>query len=232
MATETRLHYIYDPLCGWCYAVAPLVKAAGTVVPITLHGGGMMTGARRQKITPEWRAYVGPHDRQITQVTGQVFGEAYLNGLLTNHDAWLDSEPPTAAVLAAEQVSGGGLAMLARLYEAHYLEGRRIADEAVLLELAREIHLDGAAFAESLRAFLGKAVQTHFAESREILSGAGGRGYPTFILERNGTFERLDHTPYLGQPDAWRAALQSVAVVAPPPAIEMQIGCGPDGCAI
>ena len=42
MTTETRLHYIYDPLCGWCYAVAPLVKAARTVIPITLHGGGMI----------------------------------------------------------------------------------------------------------------------------------------------------------------------------------------------
>ncbi len=80
MTAETRLHYVYDPLCGWCYAVAPLVKAARAVVSITLHGGGMMTGARRQKITPEWKGYVGPHDRQITQVTGQVFGARYLNG--------------------------------------------------------------------------------------------------------------------------------------------------------
>lgn len=23
------LHYIYDPLCGWCYGAAPLVRAAG-----------------------------------------------------------------------------------------------------------------------------------------------------------------------------------------------------------
>lgn len=91
MTTETCLHYIYDPLCGWCYAVAPLVKAARAVMPILLHGGGMMTGARRQKITPDWKAYVGPNDRQITQVTGQLFGGAYLNGLLSDHSAWLDS---------------------------------------------------------------------------------------------------------------------------------------------
>ncbi len=122
MTAEPRLHYIYDPLCGWCYAVAPLVKAARTAIPVILHGGGMMTGARRQKITPEWKAYVGPNDRQITQVTGQVFGEAYLNGLLNDHSVWLDSEPPTAAVLAAEQGNAAGLDMLARLYEAHYLE--------------------------------------------------------------------------------------------------------------
>ena len=232
MATETRLHYIYDPLCGWCYAVAPLVKAARTAIPITLHGGGMMTGARRQKITPEWKTYVGPHDRQITQVTGQVFGKAYLNGLLTDYDAWVDSEPPTVAVLAAEQVSAAGLDMLARLYEAHYLEGRRIAEDRVLLELAREINLDVAAFPNALAALRGASIRTHFAESRELLNRAGGRGFPTFVLEHNGTLERLDHTPYFGRPEAWQAALRSVAVIAPPPVSYMHTGCGPDGCAI
>ena len=100
--TGTRLHYIYDPLCGWCYAVAPLVKAAREVASIELHGGGMMTGARRQQITPAWREYVAPHDRQITQATGQQFGQAYLNGLLTDHTAWLDSES------AHRSCSGGG----------------------------------------------------------------------------------------------------------------------------
>ncbi len=231
MTSATRLHYIYDPLCGWCYAVAPLVKAARAVMPIELHGGGMMTGARKQKITPEWRDYVGPHDRQITQVTGQQFGEAYLNGLLTDHAAWLDSEPPTAAVLAAEEIGGAGLTMLARLYEAHYVEGRRIADEEVLGELAGEIGLDRQAFLQSLQGFRGEAVNAHFAESRHLLGSAGGRGYPTFVIERDGVLERLDHSQFLGRPEAWQRALQGLNVIQPAP-IHMEAGCGPDGCSI
>ena len=232
MTTETRLHYIYDPLCGWCYAVAPLVKAARAVLPITLHGGGMMTGARRQKITPEWKAYVGPNDRQITQVTGQRFGAGYLDGLLTDYDAWLDSEPPTAAVLAAAQVNGAGLDMLARLYEAHYLEGRRIADETVLLDLAEEIGLSRDAFLEALHSLRSEAVQAHFAESRELLGKSGGRGFPTFILEHDGTLERLDHTPYPGRPEAWQHALESLTISQPLPHRAMEAGCGPNGCTI
>ena len=232
MTTETRLHYIYDPLCGWCYAVAPLVKAARAVMPIALHGGGMMTGARRQKITPEWKAYVGPNDRQITQVTGQRFGAGYLDGLLTDYDAWLDSEPPTAAVLAAERVSGTGLDMLARLYEAHYLEGRRIADGPVLLDLAEEIGLSRAVFSEQLRSLCSEAVHTHFAESRDFLARNGGRGFPTFVLEHDGTLQRLDHTPYLGRPDAWQRALESLTISQPLPHPAMEAGCGPNGCTI
>ena len=232
MTTQSRLHYIYDPLCGWCYAVAPLVKAARTVLPMTLHGGGMMTGARRQKITPEWKAYVGPNDRQITQATEQVFGEGYRNGLLNDPSAWLDSEPPTAAVLAAEQVNAAGLDMLARLYQAHYLEGRRIADKAVLIDLAQEIGLDRDAFLATLGSLREAAVNQHFAESREFLRKRGGRGFPTFILEHKGTLERLDHTKFLGRPEAWQSALENMAVRAPSPVFTMEAGCGPNGCTI
>ncbi len=229
--TATRLHYIYDPLCGWCYAVAPLVKAAREIASIELHGGGMMTGGRRQQITPAWRAYVAPHDRQITEATGQQFGLAYLNGLLTDHAAWLDSEPPTAAVLAAEQLQGAGLDMLARLYEAHYVEGRRIADDAVLRDLAAELGLDRDPFSHALDSFRGEAVHAHFTHSRDLLSAVGARGYPTFVIEREGHLERVDHTPFLGKPEAWRSALRSMKLNPPAPA-QVEAGCGPNGCTI
>ena len=40
MVSPATLHYIYDPFCGWCYAAAPLVKAAREILPVRLHGGG------------------------------------------------------------------------------------------------------------------------------------------------------------------------------------------------
>ncbi|MFT8171056.1 DsbA family protein, partial [Salmonella enterica subsp. enterica serovar Enteritidis] len=54
------LHYIFDPLCGWCYGAAPLLKAAQNIAGLTisLHAGGMMTGPNRRQINREWRNYV------------------------------------------------------------------------------------------------------------------------------------------------------------------------------
>ena len=108
MNTAT-LHYIYDPLCGWCYGAAPLVKAAREVVNLRAHGGGMMAGARRQPVTLQLRDFVKPHDLHIAQLSGQPFGEGYRDGLLRDTDAVFDSEPPTAAMLAAEAIAGRGL---------------------------------------------------------------------------------------------------------------------------
>ena len=111
------------------------------VLPVVGHGGGLLTGARRKQISPEWHDYVQPKDAQIAALTGQVFGRAYQEGLLRDHTAWLDSEPPTTAVLAAEQSAGRGLDFLAAVQSAHYYDGRRVADVAVLTEIARELGL-------------------------------------------------------------------------------------------
>ncbi|PLK50651.1 DsbA family protein [Uliginosibacterium sp. TH139] len=227
----STLHYIFDPLCGWCYAVAPLLRAAREVpgLSIALHGGGMMTGANRRSITPQWRDYVLPHDRRIAQLTGQPFGEAYFEGLLRDTTAVMDSAPPTTAILAAEELAGRGLDMAHRLQHAHYAEGRRIADQAVLQALAAELGLEVASFTAAFERLAGEATEQHFRDSRHWLARVGGQGFPTLVLEQaDGALTRIDVSPFLGQPDAFAAALRQQVPAAD--AAEMIPHCGLDGC--
>ncbi|MGL6246023.1 DsbA family protein [Pseudomonas sp.] len=194
------LHYIYDPLCGWCYGAKPLAQAAQGVLPVIAHGGGMMSGANRQTVSPQLRNYVMPHDRRIAEYSGQPFGEAYFEGLLRDETAVFDSTPPIAAVLAAEQMAGRGLELLGRLQTAHYVEGRRIADETVLCELAKDIGLKPQAFEA---AYNNADVDRHIKDSRALLARVGGQGFPTLALERNGQFALVDISPWLGKPEAF-----------------------------
>ncbi|MEB0047796.1 MULTISPECIES: DsbA family protein [unclassified Pseudomonas] len=219
------LHYIYDPLCGWCYGAKPLVQAAQTLLEVAAHGGGMMAGAHRQTVSPQLRDYVMPHDRRIAEYTGQPFGEAYFEGLLRDDTAVFDSAPPIAAVLAAEQIAGCGLALLGRLQRAHYVEGRRIADEAVLFELATDIGLEPQAFQA---AFKEADTDRHIKESRALLAAVGGQGFPTFALERDGQFTLIDIGPWLGKPEAFAQWLgQSFPTQASSSPVQ---ACGLDGC--
>ena len=230
--TEARLHYIYDPLCGWCYGASPLVRAARDLMPVVAHGGGMLAGSRRTQISPEQRDHIRSNDLQIARLTGQPFGERYLHGLLEDRSVWFDSEPPTAAVLAAEEMGGSGLDMLARLYAAHYVDGLRIADTPTLLSLAAELGLGKEAFAAALKT-AHTHTDLHFSESRELLARVGARGFPTFILEDQGTLQRLDHTPFLADPLGWKRALKLTQVSKPAP-ISTADGndCTQDGCAL
>ncbi len=203
------LHYIYDPLCGWCYGVAPLVAAARQVMTVRGHAGGMLTGNNRRPITPEFRAYVEHHDAQIARLSGQPFGEAYRHDLLQDTSVVLDSEPPIAAVLAAETLAGRGLDLLARLQTAHYVEGRRIAEEMVLLQLATEIGLDPLAFSNALGKSRGEVTHQHIHESRALLARFGGHGFPTFALEHNSRIQTIGFDEHLGRPREWQEWLHA-----------------------
>jgi putative protein-disulfide isomerase len=229
----TTLHYIFDPLCGWCYAVAPLIKASSALpgLKLTFHSGGMLTGARRQRITPQWRDYVMPHDQRIAQLTGQPFSEAYFEGLLRDTTALMDSAPPSTAILAAEEIAGRGLEMTHRLQHAHYAEGRRIADQSVILALAAELGLEEASFKAAFEHLEGAATDAHFRDSRQWLARAGGQGFPTIALEHtDGRLETLDIGRFLGQPQAWTDFL--VTRVPAPAEVTSLPQCGIDGCAI
>lgn len=205
----STLHYIYDPLCGWCYGAAPLVAAAREILVVQAHGGGMMTGANRQQVTPQLRAYVKQHDARIAQLTGQPFGPAYADSLLHASGVLLDSEPPTAAILAAEAIAGRGLDMLAQLQIAHYVEGRRIAEPATLSEVAAELGLDAETFATAFAQQSGAAVERHIEETRHLMEEVGARGFPSFVLETDGVLQSIDIGGYLGQPQAFQDWLRS-----------------------
>ncbi|MGE8659607.1 MAG: DsbA family protein [Achromobacter sp.] len=212
MATSSPiLHYIYDPLCGWCYGAAPLVQAARGIdgLALALHGGGMMTGGNRQPVTEALRRYVMPHDERIAGLTGQVFGPDYFDGLLRDSGAVFDSAPPTTAILAAQSLERRGLDLLQRLQCAHYIEGRRIADPAELRRQAEQIGLDGAAFQSAYAAAEGAATERHIAESRALLGRVRGSGFPTLALERDGVCELLEPARFLGRPSQWQADLRA-----------------------
>src|SRR6187402_871027 len=96
------LHYIYDPLCGWCYGAEPLVWAASKVdgLALRMHAGGLWPQPTR--LPEHMRRYIQQADARVGQMSGQPYGEPYLNGLLLDPELVLESRPVIAAVLAAQ----------------------------------------------------------------------------------------------------------------------------------
>ena len=228
--SHATLHYIHDPLCGWCYGAAPLVKAAREVLPVRAHGGGMMAGARRRSVTEALRGYVLPHDRRIAELSGQPFGEAYADGLLRDTTAVFDSEPPIAAMLAAKAIAGSDLDLLARLQTAHYVEGRRIADRSVLEELAVSVGLEREAFAAALRVAEGAPVHSHIAQTRALMQRLGVQGFPSFALEIDGQWRVLDAGRFMGQPADFAEHLRQRLPAPPTPSPAAGDTCGLESC--
>lgn len=217
------LHYIFDPLCGWCYAAAPLVEAARHIPRLQLqwYAGGMLAGPQAKRINADWRAHVLPHDQRIHQLTGQPFGEAYTDGLLNQVGTLLDSAPPITALLAvqtmaqpADRPAVHALDLLHRIQQAHYVQGRTISDADTLQQIAAEAGLDPQEFAAAYVGQLGDPTLAHIQGSRRMLQQVGGQGFPTWALSWQTAadpapqLQSVDASTFLGQPKAWQEGLQ------------------------
>lgn len=204
---QMTLHYVYDPLCGWCYGAAPLLQAAATIagLKIELHAGGLWLGSRRQPMGEALRDYVRPHDQRIEALTGQPFGEHYFNQLLLCEGGILDSEPPIRAVMAVNSLGGDGLVMLHRIQQSHYRDGIWSGDIDHLARLAAEQGMSGESFSV---AYHEANLVNHLAEGKVWLRRLGGQGYPTLGLSYCGQLFNLHAADYLGDPEGLRHHLQ------------------------
>ncbi|MHA7679928.1 DsbA family protein [Cupriavidus sp. PET2-C1] len=208
MNKQATLHYVYDPFCGWCYGLAPLVSAADEAgLRVVPHSGGMLAGERAQNMSAEWRDFVRPHEERITALSGQPFSETYQQGTQYDYDVRLDSGPPTAAMLAAESVAGAGLKMLERLQTAYYREGRPIAERKELIQIADELGLDAAPFANAYDQ-VSAMLPDHFEQTQALLDEIGGRGYPALAIEQDGKISRLRLGRYFGKPELFKKAME------------------------
>ena len=193
--STTTLHYVHDPLCGWCYGAAPLIPrgprhASACRAARRRHDGGRRTAA---PVTPEFRQFVMTHDRRIAQASGQPFGQAYFEGLLRDTAArcWIQRRPsPRSWPPTNWRVPG--LDMLARLQKAHYVEGRRIAEaRCAPRNWPQSLGLDVEAFAAARTSdSRAQATQAHIEQSRALLARVGAYGFPTLVLEQRGPASR------------------------------------------
>lgn len=208
------LHYIYDPYCGWCYAAAPLIAIAANHpnIQLELHGGGMLAGDARLHLDDQFRQYILQSDKRIAAMTGQVFGDGYIN-MLHQPNVVMDSAPPQTAILAATK-QDKGIEMLKALQQAHYVAGRQIRQPEVLAEIAQEIGLDNQKFQQDYAECAQSETNTHIQNSKQLLSQSGASGFPTLLIQQQDKWLRVPLQNYLGEPDKWLKFLDSLVSAA------------------
>lgn len=207
------LLYMYDPLCGWCYAATPGIarlRAAG--VTVNLLPTGLFSDPDR-RMTAEFADYAWKNDQRIAAMTGQVFTEAYRRQVLQATGAAFDS---SAAVLALTAVAADApdreADALRVVQEARYILGRDITDIATLAAILSEAGFSTAASAlEAPSPALLSANAARVAEGAAVVSELGGRGVPTLALVEGSKRRLLDGQLLYGPPEALLAPFETAA---------------------
>ncbi|WP_422846365.1 DsbA family protein [Acidovorax sp. M2(2025)] len=193
--STTTVTYLFDPLCGWCYAAAPALKYLQGVdgLRVVLAPTGLFAGAGARPMDAQFAAYAWANDQRIQQLTGQPFTQAYRDRILGAEGGRFDSGPATLALTAVAQADPAReLEALHALQQARYVDGRDNAAPAVIAEVLRALGLaDAAARVVAPDPTLRSRTAERVAQAQATLRAVGARGVPQLVVTAQGGALRL-----------------------------------------
>lgn len=184
---DKTLHYLFDPLCGWCYGATPAVSELLEIsaISIKLLPTGLFSGESARPMDDGFAAYAWSNDQRIERLTGQRFTEQYRQRVLGNHQRLFDSGPATVALSAVSLTDPSReLEALKAVQRARYVEGNDVTSLTTLAGLLDALDLkEAATMVAHPDADLLAANRARISRAQALMQEFGARGVPTLIAE-------------------------------------------------
>lgn len=174
----TQLVYIADPMCSWCYGFTPQLERLLESLPdaeLELVMGGLRA-YESEPMDEARKAQVRDHWRRVHELSGQPFGA----DATARADFVYDTEPACRAVVTMRAGAGPlAYAFFRATQDAFYRDGRDVTRADVLADVAADIGVPRAAFAE---AFESDELKEITRQEFEMVQRWGIVGFPTLLL--------------------------------------------------
>ncbi len=210
---DKTLHYIFDPLCGWCYGASAALAAVAdsAAVHLNLLPSGLFAEEGARKMDDDFAAYAWSNDQRIERLTGQRFTERYRAEVLGNRQQRFDSALATLALSAvALTAPDKELDALKAMQQARYVDGKDITRTDTLVSILETLGLAQAALRlQTPDAELLDTNRARMDQAQRLLQAFGARGVPTFILETEGQRKLLHAGSAFADPQAFAQELQT-----------------------
>lgn len=185
----TKIYYIHDPMCSWCWAFRPALDALNERLPNHPQLEYILGGLAKdtdELMTEELRYQIQNHWRTIQiRVPETKFNFEFWSKCQPKRSTY----PACRAVLAAKiQDSKFEEPMIRAIQYAYYCQARNPSDTETLIELADEINLDTERFTAELNSEkIRKLLIREIAFARQI----GGNAFPMLLLGIDNTYHQI-----------------------------------------
>jgi putative protein-disulfide isomerase len=180
---SNALIYIGDPLCSWCYGIAPeldLLKDQLKDVDFHMIMGGLRPFNTEKAI--DMPDFLRAHWVEIEQRTAQPFSF----DILHNPDFIYDTEPPSRAAIVVRRMKPTlELDFFKAVQRAFYFENKDTNEIETYLELAKEFGLDVHAFE---RLYVSDVIKTETKNDFQLSQELKIRGFPSIVYKKGSDF--------------------------------------------
>ncbi len=177
----TKLYYVHDPMCSWCWGFAPVLKQLLAALPSDIEVRRLLGGLAVDSDAPM------PMEMQtMLQETWRRI-EKKIPDTKFNFDFWTQCQPrrstyPScrAVIAARQQEEDFDEKMTKAIQVAYYQQARNPSDLETLSELADELGLDVMKFkCDMLSPETQQQLENEMALSRELYA----ESFPSLVLQ-------------------------------------------------
>lgn len=178
--SDTRLIYVYDPMCSWCYAFNSSLQELQKDLPSTIRFSYLLGGLAPDSTEPM------SVDLQNTIQQAWQRIEKTVPNIQFNYDFWLlntavrSTYPACRAILAArKQGAKFEIKLLHAIQTAYYQKAKNPSLQETLQACATEVGLNTDMF---LRDFNNSAINNELLKEIEFVRNMGVVSYPSLRL--------------------------------------------------
>ncbi|GAD90632.1 MULTISPECIES: DsbA family protein [Vibrio] len=182
----TRLYYVYDPMCAWCWGYKPtwqkIESALKGKIDIVYIVGGLAPDSD-EPMPHEMRTQIASYWNKIESQLGTEF----------NHEFWSKNTPrrstyPACRAMLAARRQDAEQKMLTAVQHAYYLDAKNPSDNEVLIELAKDIGLDVEKFTFDLTS---DDIEQYLKSELRFARSIGGNSFPSLFVADKDTVVEL-----------------------------------------
>jgi len=179
--SKVVLYYVHDPMCAWCWSFRPTWNEIQHRLPEDIQVRYVLGG-----LAPDSDAPMSDEMREKLQVVWHKLQTELAAPF--NFEYWTRCKPrrstyPACRAVIAADNQGRGKDMIYAIQRAYYLRAINPSDTATHLQLAEELGLDVARFAQDLKS---DATQQELMRQIALGQKLDAHGFPSLVLEVNG----------------------------------------------
>jgi len=177
---ESKLIYVGDPMCSWCYGVSNEMLTVKEHFADDLDFEIVMGGLRphNQQTMSDLKDFLTHHWEEVQQASGQKFNY----GILESRDITYDTEPPCRATVVVRQLKPeAAFAFFKSVQKAFYFDNKNLHLVESYEPILKSLDIDLREFA---RLFESDEMKNATKADFQLAADMGVRGFPTLLLQR------------------------------------------------
>lgn len=183
---KAKLHYVYDPMCSWCWGYAPTWKKLKAElaehIDIQYCLGGLAKDSDLE-MPSDMQEFLQNTWKKISLQLGTEFNFNFWKHCKPRRSTY----PACRAALVARQYEKES-EMLTAIQHAYYLHAKNPSNIDTLLEIAEKIGLEQHEFTEHMQS---KHIQHQLMAEINKARAMPIRGFPSLVLEYDSQFTAI-----------------------------------------